>query len=194
MSIGEQFRFFRNFVRHPMQVGSLIPSSRHLAKVMVESVDWSKAKAVLEYGPGTGVFTEAILAQKTADCQFAAIERSPDFVRAVQQRCPTARVFEDSIENVEAICKQEGIESVDAVLSGIPWAIFPEVMQKSLLEPMLRVLKPGGHFATFTYVQSAASPPGIRFRKLLNEYFTDVQRSSIVWRNFPPAFVYRCHR
>ncbi len=63
---------------------------------------------------------------------------------------------------------------------------------KPLMAATLGHLKPGGSFATFAYVQGAVLPAGRRFRQLLGEHFTRVHASPIVWRNAPPAFVYRC--
>ena len=36
--------------------------------------------------------------------------------------------------------------------------------------------------------------PSIRFAGMLRQNFTSVERSKLVWRNLPPAFVYRCRK
>jgi phospholipid N-methyltransferase len=83
---------------------------------------------------------------------------------------------------------------VDCVVCGLPWAAFPESLQLELLTEMMRVLKPGGRFATFAYVHGLALPQGRRFARLLPQFFSKVTRSNVVWWNIPPAFVYRCVR
>ena len=80
----------------------------------------------------------------------------------------------------------------DAATSGKPWAVFPENLQRDLLSALKTVLKPGGQFCTFAYLQGMILPAAQRFRKLLNEELSEVHISRIVWRNLPPAFVYRC--
>jgi len=68
-------------------------------------------------------------------------------------------------------------------------------MQVQCLDAMMRVLKPGGRFVTFTYVHSQAVLSGAkRFSRLLPGYFQAVSKSPVVWLNIPPAFVYRCRR
>jgi phospholipid N-methyltransferase len=103
-------------------------------------------------------------------------------------------LFEDSVSNVEGVCKRAGVQSVDCVISGLPWATFPESMQVECLDAMMRVLKPGGRFATFSYLHSLALNGSRRFANRLPEYFKTISKSPVVWRNMPPAFVYRCRR
>jgi phospholipid N-methyltransferase len=103
-------------------------------------------------------------------------------------------LFEESAENVRAICDRMEIAMVDCVISGLPWALFSKSMQITLLEQMMRVLKPGGRFVTFRYVQSLALTAARRLTALLPTYFTTVSKSRVIWRNVPPAFVYCCRR
>jgi phospholipid N-methyltransferase len=162
--------------------------------MMVEDLDLRRAEAVLEYGPGTGAFTEYILKEMTPSAKFAAIELNPQFAAAFRARHPRALLFEDSVENARAICDRAGIGAADCIVSGLPWAVFTLSMQKRFLDEMMRVLKPGGRFVTFGYVHALALPPAKRFAALLDGYFTTVSKSPIVWLNIPPAFVYRCRR
>lgn len=186
--------FLRNFFRQPGTVGAIAPSGQVLAKLMVQSVDWTAAKVVLEYGPGTGVFTEQIAKTRSPGTQVIAIEQSPELAQLTRSRVPEIEVVQDSVANVEAICRQRGIERVDAVLCGLPWASFPESLQQSCFDAMLRVLAPGGVFATFAYWQGLLLPAGQRFRRRLMTTFDSVHYSPTAFRNLPPAFVYRCRK
>lgn len=159
---------------------------------MVNWIDWQNAKGVIEYGPGTGVFTSAILDSLQPDASFFAIERSPELANIVRKRCPQATVYEDTVENVVQLCEREGLQSVDAILCGLPWASFPEPLQEACLDAMMKVLKPGGQFVSFAYWQGLLLPAAHRFRRKLDNYFSDVHQSRTVWANLPPAFVYRC--
>jgi phospholipid N-methyltransferase len=125
---------------------------------------------------------------------FAAIELNSRFAKMFRARHPQVPVFQDSVANVRAICDDAGIRAADCIISGLPWAAFSESMQVKFLDEMMRVLKPGGRFVTFAYVHGLALPQGKRFANLLPSYFTSVSKSSVVWLNVPPAFVYRCQR
>jgi phospholipid N-methyltransferase len=175
-------------------VGAIAPSSRRLARAIVDDLGLGAAGAVLEYGPGTGAFTEFILRRLKPEARFAAIELNPEFASIFKARYPGVPLFQDSVANARSICDGAGIRSVDCIVSGLPWAAFSQSMQVEYLDEMMRVLKPGGRFVTFAYVHGLALPPAKRFATLLPNYFESVLKSSVVWLNLPPAFVYRCRR
>ncbi|MCC9640958.1 methyltransferase domain-containing protein [Rhodopirellula sp. JC740] len=191
-SSGGAWTFLRNFARSPTQVGAIWPSSPGLVRRMVEWFDWESARGVVEFGPGTGVFTEAILASLHQDAKFFAIERSAELASITRRRCPSATVLEESAERVADLCRDQQIEQVDAVICGLPWASFPDSLQDGILNATLDVLAPGGQFATFAYWQGVVLPAGQRFSKKLHQAFPSVHRSPTVWKNMPPAFIYRC--
>ena len=190
----EQLLFLKTFLLHPTQVGAIAPNSTALVRMMVDGIDWSSARGVVEYGPGTGVFTAGIIDHIQPGTKFFAIERSPDLVKATRNRCPGVDVVEDSVTNVEQHCAQRGIIQVDAIVCGLPWASFSDSLQQEIMDAMFRVLKPGGQFATFAHLQGLALPAGRRFARHLSRHFSVVEKSPTVWRNLPPAFVYRCVR
>ena len=176
-------------------VGAIAESSSYLARTIVEGLDLRNVKSVLEYGPGTGAITEYILKDLNPRAKFVAIEVNPKFANDFRLRHPDVELVEDSVENVRAICDCAGIEAADCIVSGLPWGGFPPAFQVKLMDRMMSVLKPGGRFVTFAYVHAAGlQPRGRRFASLLPRYFTSVTKSPVVWRNVPPAFVYRCRR
>lgn len=187
--------FFQQFILRPGSIGAVAPSSPALARRMLRDVDVSKPGVYLEFGPGTGPFTGEILRRLGASSRFAAIELNPDLAAILRRRFPSVRIITDSAANVERICRDEGFgegECVDAVISGLPWASFPESLQDSILSPMKRVLKPGGKFVTFGYHIGTILPAGKRFYRKATSMFGTVERSELVWRNLPPAIVFTC--
>ncbi|NND99262.1 MAG: methyltransferase domain-containing protein [Pirellulaceae bacterium] len=192
--MNDTLTFFKTFLRHPTQVGAIAPSSPGLVKTMVDWFDWDQARSVVEFGPGTGVFTEAISKRVHPDATFFAIERSAQMAAVARARCPQVRIYEDSVTNIAELCRRESVEQVDAIICGLPWASFSDSLQSEIMETMLEKLRPGGQFATFAYWQGVILPAGRRFSKRLRSTFSSVQRSETVWRNLPPAFVYRCVR
>ena len=161
---------------------------------MVEDLELGAAEAVLEYGPGTGAFTNVILRQMNPAAKYAAIELNPEFAEIFTTRFPRLPLFQDTVANARTICDAAGIPTVDCIVSGLPWAAFSESMQMNFLAEMMRVLKPGGRFVTFAYLHGLALPTARRFANLLPNYFSNVSKSRVVWLNLPPAFVYRCRR
>jgi len=187
-------RFLKEFVTRPVTTGAIAPSSEFLARAMVEDLGLRSADAVLEYGPGTGAFTKFILHELNPSAKFAAIELNAQFAGIFRRRYPDVVLFEDTVVHARSICDKAGMRSVDCIVSGLPWAAFSSSFQEECLDEMMRVLKPGGRFVTFSYVHSQVLPPARRFATVLPKYFSRITRSSIVWLNLPPAFVYRCQR
>jgi phospholipid N-methyltransferase len=114
--MSDTFTFLKNFVRHPTQVGAIAPSSPGLVEAMVEWFDWEKSQNVIEFGPGTGVFTQAVAERLREDAKFFAIERSGELANTTRTRCPGVTVVEDSVTNVAEICRQESMGHVDAII------------------------------------------------------------------------------
>ncbi len=67
------------FLKSPTMVGSSFPASRWLINRLLHGIDWSRVMTMLEYGPGTGAFTSAILASLQPHAKLIAIETSPSF-------------------------------------------------------------------------------------------------------------------
>lgn len=182
--------FLGQFLEKPTMIGAIAPSSVHLARCIADQIDLKSAGAVLEYGPGTGVVTDVLLSRLSPTCRFVAIELNPELVQAFRRRHPGVRIRHDSVENVQNICSEEGIGQVDVIVSGLPFASFPDSLQRKILDAAVAVLRPGGKFVTFGYQIGTWLPAGRRFHKLLPTYFREIKRSPLVWRNLPPAFVF----
>ncbi|MGH9789680.1 MAG: class I SAM-dependent methyltransferase [Candidatus Acidiferrales bacterium] len=184
--------FLHQYVVKPAIVGAVVPSSPALAREMVSWLELDRARAVLEFGPGTGAFTKAILPRISKDCRLVLIELNRDFVEVLHRRFPGVKVYNESVANARSICDREGMGMVDCIVSGLPWASFPPALQKSCLAAIAGVLRPGGQFVTFAYRGVDMLPRARRFRDNLETCFREVTTSRTVAWNLPPACVYRC--
>jgi phosphatidylethanolamine/phosphatidyl-N-methylethanolamine N-methyltransferase len=63
--------------------------------------------------------------------------------------------------------------------------------QQRILDAVTAALAPNGRFTTFAYAHAAWTPPARRFAASLRSRFAVVERTTVVWGNLPPAFVYR---
>ena len=186
-------RFLKEFVSKPQEVGAIVPSSPALAREVVRSIDWDRVRVAVEYGPGLGAITAQILT-KTEGKDFFVIELNQAYADRFRRSFPDIPLYRDSVANVASIAREHGVEAVDCVISGLPWANFSDAVQDELLDATFEVLREGGQFATFAYMHGLPLPGGRRFREKLNRRFRTVDRSPVVWRNTPPAVVYHCVR
>jgi phosphatidylethanolamine/phosphatidyl-N-methylethanolamine N-methyltransferase len=194
MSLETGAAFLREFVRRPTQIGAVAPSSDALARAMVDGMDWERARVVVECGPGTGAITPRILERLGPGTRFFAVEVNETCARELKRRHPGLTVHRACVSDLTGICRSAGVSGVDVVISGLPWAAFGDEGQARFLGAIYEALRPGGQFATFAYSHAAGLPAGRRFRGLLARTFSEVERSRSVWRNLPPAFVYRCRK
>src|SRR5580700_7078648 len=89
---GPALLFARNFFRHPRMLGSIVPSSRFLIKQLLEPIDWTQARVIVEYGPGVGGITAEILRRMRPDAMLIAIETNPDFVKYLRDSIKDERL------------------------------------------------------------------------------------------------------
>ena len=190
--MGDRSFFLYHFLRKPAITGAVAPSSGGLARRMLERVDFQAAKVVVEYGPGTGVFTREVISRLRPDATFLAFELNPELVGVVRHRFPRALIYQESAARIEHYLHLHGRDHIDAVISGLPWAAFPDHLQDEILDPTIRLLRQGGVFSTFAYLHGLALPAGVRLRRLLKRRFRRVEISPVIWLNMPPAVVYWC--
>jgi len=177
------------FLRRPLMTGAVAASSRRLASAMTEGVGLEQARTVAELGPGTGAFTDAILARLAPDARLVAVELNPVLAARLSgtRRDPRLTVVQGSAADLAAAVG----EPVDAVVSGLPWTVMPQDQRGCILDAVTEVLAPGGRFTTFAYLHAAWTPPARHFTAELACRFDWLERSKTVWANLPPAFVHR---
>lgn len=184
--------FLKQFILHPRETGAIAPSSAELADCITEHV--ARANAVVELGPGNGIFTKRILEKKQAHAVFFALEKNPIFAERTRVRYPACNTHLGTAADLQRYLQQEGLKQCDCIISGLPWAAFDRRTQKQLLDSIVRALVPGGTFSTFAYIHGMLLPAGKNFRQLLRQKFREVHQTKVVWKNIPPAFVYHCRK
>ncbi|HYL00921.1 MAG TPA: methyltransferase domain-containing protein [Steroidobacteraceae bacterium] len=150
---GRVLLFARNFFRHPLMLGSIVPSSRFLIRELLHPVDWNRARVIVEYGPGVGVITAEVLRRMRPDALLIAIEMNPDFVGYLRGALtdPRLRVVEGSAEWVDEILGRFGRQQADYIISGIPFSTIPAPLRESILRKTRAVLAPRGAFLVYQF-------------------------------------------
>src|SRR6201987_5693206 len=150
---GNALLFARNFFRHPLMLGSIVQSSRFLIRELLHPVDWSRARVIVEYGPGGGDITAEVLRRMRPDALLIAIEMNPDFVSYLRGALTDTRlrVIEGSAEWVDEILSRFGRQQADYIISGIPFSTIPAPLRESILRTTRAVLAPGGAFLVYQF-------------------------------------------
>lgn len=188
-----KLQFFKTFLGNPLQVGAVLPSGERLCQEITDPIDFATAKVIVEFGPGTGAFTEVLHRRMAPGAKLLALELNPRMAEGIAERFPDVDLIVDSAEHLRQHLDARGIDQVDAIVSGLPFALFPADVQIRILEAAHASLVPGGQFLSFTYYHSFAVPQGKRYFARLRRIFSDVEREPVM-RNIPPAFVLRARK
>ena len=175
--------FFRGFIKHPVMVGSVIPSSDRLISRMLAPVDWANTKVFVEYGPGVGTFCGPILERMAPDAQLIAIDTNPDFIDYLSNTIMDSRfsAVNGSAADVGAIVAEHGHQAADYVLSGLPFSTLPAGIGAKIARETYGVLRHGGAFLVYQF-----SP---KVRDFLDPHFGRIDHG-MEWWNVPPAQLY----
>ncbi|QSB08724.1 methyltransferase domain-containing protein [Lysinibacillus fusiformis] len=180
--------FIFQYIFNPRSVGAILPSSKYLSKKMINDINFEKAKYIVEYGPGTGIFTENIIKNKKTTTKVVLIENNKNFYTLLQEKYKNVDntiIVYDSAENVESILMDNQIPYVDYIVSGLPFTSLPINVSNKILQNTLKVLKEDGLFVTFQYTKLK-----IPFFK---KYFPDISIKK-EYRNLPPAYILNCYK
>ncbi|GAA2572827.1 class I SAM-dependent methyltransferase [Pseudonocardia hydrocarbonoxydans] len=186
--------FLSAALRRPATMGAVAPSSERLATVLASVVPRSGAPVVVELGPGTGAVSAVIARRLPPGGRHLAVELDPAMVDYLRRTRPGLEVVPGDARDLGKLLADQGVDHVDAIVCGLPWALFDDAAQTAVLTEIGRAIGDTGAFTTFAYVQGMALPAAHRFRARLRGAFEEVLVSATVWRNVPPAFVYVCRR
>ncbi|AXV70250.1 class I SAM-dependent methyltransferase [Ralstonia nicotianae] len=183
----ENLRFFRAWVANPLRVASVVPSSTRLSLLITTEIS-SETGAVIELGPGTGVFTRALLTRGVAEEDVVLVESGPEFVGRLRTLFPGASVMQMDAAKLGAVQLRNDLD-VGAVVSGLPFLSMPLRKILAILAGSFRKLRPDGAFYLFTYGYFCPIP-----KRVLDRLGLKATRLGGTFSNFPPAFVYRIKR
>jgi phospholipid N-methyltransferase len=143
---------------------------------------------LIELGPGTGAFTQALLDRGVAERALALVEADEALAANLRLRFPQARVLAMNAANLERL---SGLfdEPAAAVVSGLPLLSLPPDDVASILRGVLQHMREDGALYQFTYVPRCPVP-----RQVMDELKLQAVRVGSSWLNLPPAFVFRVSR
>lgn len=175
--------FLEGFLRHPVMVGSIIPSSRFTVNRMLSKVDWANCKLFVEYGPGVGTFCRPVLDRMARDAMLIVIDTNPQFIEYLRRTITDSRFVPvlGSAADVEDIVRAHGHEKADYVLSGLPFSTLPQGVGPAIAAATHRVIRPGGAFLVYQYARKARAYMARHFNRIDEQFET---------LNIPPCFLW----
>lgn len=187
LALRDDLAFLQGFLRHPDQVGSVIPSSGWLEQRLVRAAGLAQARTVVELGPGTGGTTRAFLRALPARAHLLAIELSPVFHARITRTIGDPRFVAQlgSAEQIAEFLAARRLPAPDAVISGIPFSTMPAAVADRIAAAVADVLAPGGRFVAYQVRANVAS---------FAEPYLGAPRTEWEWLNVPPVRVFTWHK
>lgn len=181
------FEFIKEFIKSPKSIGSITPSSKYLSNKMIENVNFEKCNCIIEYGPGTGVFTEKIIARKKEDTLFIVFENDKLFADKLTNKYrykKNVKIINDSAENIKKYLNLYNISDIDYIVSGLPFTSLPrEISDKILKTTSSLIQEKDKSFITFQY--------SLVKKNYFNNYFDNINVDRELL-NMPPAYILEC--
>lgn len=186
-SLPAGWTFFLQWLKNPLRVAAISPSSKQLARQMMTQLP-RHARRVIELGGGTGVFTQALIDHGIAPADLLVLELNEELHQHLVRQFPGAMVVCGDAGNLAGIAEMRGFSGdnrADAVISGLGLLSMPRQMQQAILQAAFDSLQPEGRFIQFTY-----GPANPVTREVIEALELNARRASFTWWNVPPATVY----
>jgi len=183
----EPIGFFQAWLKNPMQVAAIAPSGQALANLITSEISGDTGP-VIELGPGTGVFTRALIEHGVRQEDLALIEFGSEFATSLHYHYPRARTLWMDAARLKAVDLFDGRQA-GAVVSGLPLLSMQPRKVMSILSGAFSKLKPEGAFYQFTY-----GPLCPVSRRMLDHLGLVADKIGGTLANLPPAAVYRLYQ
>lgn len=195
-------RFFRKGIEDFDTTANVVSSSRWLVDAMLAAIP-ADAKIVVEFGPGTGTLTRAILARLRPDAKLYAIELEAGLLEGCVKSVADSRLIgvHGSAVDAAALLGSAVVGKADAVISSLGLSLMDEEIRRGILLAAKELLAPDAAFTQYAYVHAryiAYSQQRQRFftwdaRPFVHGLWPRVDET-MVWKNIPPAMVFTCRK
>lgn len=180
--------FLSRWASGPLKIGSIAPSSRSLARAMAAQLP-EAFQICVELGGGTGSLTRSLLAAGVPAAKLIVIERDRRLAVYLRRKFPAVCVIEGDAEKLTALLRAKGIESVDAIVSSLPLRSMPRGVRGRIVAECFAALGRDGLFVQYTYGLTAPVP-----EEITDDLALEGSRTARIWKNIPPAAVWRYRR
>jgi phosphatidylethanolamine/phosphatidyl-N-methylethanolamine N-methyltransferase len=178
--------FWRQYLKRPLGVGALAPSSPQLARAVVDALDPRTDEIVVELGPGTGAFTRQLIREGVSPRNLVLVELDPHFARYLRQQFPEVTLIEGNAAKLATILRGLGHGRVKRILSGLPLRSMSPRDRRRVTRACAASLERGGVLVQFSYLHLPPLP-----ERLCAKLGLMPRRAGVVLSNIPPAVVWR---
>ncbi len=188
--MNENLQFLQAFLKNPLKVGAIAPSSPELAAKMLEGVKPNADNIVLELGVGTGAITKFLRGVIPTPDSYLGIELDADLVGSLNKNFPEMNIVCGCAAEAADIHRRSGLGKVRYVVCCLPFVSLPKEISDSVLAEIEKFMDDGCELRLFQYAHGYFLPPAVKLRDHLKQRYGKSRRSPLILKNFPPAFTF----
>lgn len=186
--MNENIQFLHAFLKNPLKVGAIAPSSPELAQKMLVGVKPNENSIVLELGVGTGAITKFVQGLVPNNESYLGLELDKNLVKSLKINFPNLKIVRGNACEVFSLHQKSGLGKVGFIVSCLPFVSIPNEIGRKILLEIDKFMEQGCVFRTFQYAHGYYFPSAIKLREHMRIRYGKSQKSSIVMKNVPPAY------
>lgn len=186
--MNENLQFLQAFLKNPLKVGAIAPSSPELAAKMLEGVEPDENNVILELGVGTGAVTKFVQNLIPNEESYLGIELDKDLFKSLKKNFPNLNIVCGNACETFSIHQNSGLGKVSTIMCCLPFVSLPNEVGKRILLQVDKFMQKGCTFRTFQYAHGYYMPSAIKLREFMRDRYGKSKRSPLVVKNVPPAY------
>ena len=186
--MNENFQFLQAFIKNPLKVGAITPSSPELALKMVERITPDENKIVLELGVGTGAITKFLETVVPNEKSYLGIELDGNLVKSLKVKFPALKIIRGNACDLGKIHQKSNLGKVGYIICCLPFVSLPNEVGEKILSEIDVFMQKGCVFRTFQYAHGYYMPSAIKLREFMRQRYGKSKRSPLIVKNVPPAY------
>ncbi|MET0753391.1 MAG: rRNA adenine N-6-methyltransferase family protein [Pyrinomonadaceae bacterium] len=186
--MNENIQFLQAFIKNPLKVGAITPSSPELAAKMIEGIVPNENNVVLELGVGTGAITKFLQEIVPDEKSYLGIELDGNLVKSLRTKFPDMKIVRGNACDLERIHQKSGVGKVSSIICCLPFVSLPNEVGEKILSEIDRFMQQGCMFRTFQYAHGYYMPSAIKLREFMRNRYGKSKRSPLIVKNVPPAY------
>lgn len=183
----ENIQFIQAFLKNPLKVGAIAPSSFELTERMLEDIHPNEDAVVLELGVGTGAFTKRIKQIVPNKESYLGIELDKGLIRCLRKKFPEMKFMRGNACQSFTLHKRSKLGKVDFIISGLPFVSMPNDVNDRIFLQIEKFMEQGCMFRTFQYAHGYYMPSAIKLREFMRDRYGESKKSPLIIKNVPPA-------
>lgn len=186
--MNENIQFLQAFLKNPLKVGAIAPSSPELAQRMMQDISPNKDSIILELGVGTGAITKFLQEIVPNKESYLGIELDRELVKSLNRKFPELKIVRGNACEVFSLHQRTNLGKVGYIISCLPFVSIPNEVGEIILSEIDKFMDEGCVFRTIQYAHGYYMPSAIKLREYMEKRYGKAKKSQLIMKNVPPAY------